>query len=794
MAEETRSAPRKTAGDPGSVVELPGTPNDARMPDDLPLERTSFVGRERELAEARRLLSERRLLTLCGPGGAGKTRLALAVARDAAGGFERGAWWIELAPLSDPELVPRAAASALGVSEAPDLSPTEALVKHLEFREMLLVLDNCEHLIEACAELADALLGACPDLKLLATSREPLRVQGETNFVVPSLSLPDPGRALSTGELAGYEAVGLFVERAGEADSGFKLTEGNAAAVARLCDKLDGIPLAIELAAARVRVLTVEQILEKLDDPLGLLTKGSRTAAARHRTLRATLGWSYDLLSDGEQALLGRLSVFVGGFTLEAAEEVCGGGGIEEYEVLDLLGRLVDKSLVVAEAEGEGVFRYGMLEPVRQYALERLEEGGEEETRLRHAEHYLALAERAEPELLGADQGEWFGRLRTEIGNLRAALSWSLEPGDEGGERARLGLRLVAALGRFWDVQGLEEGKGWLEVALERDAGRYPAVRAKALSGLGWILLFQQDYARAIAVLEEAVALHKELGDESGAALALGNLGYAVLHGGFRERVPAFVEEGEALMRGDLDGHPRAFLRLILASAPIEEGDLDSAVSQLEESLALCRELGDMRVAAISLHTLGMIELIWGNLDRGAATLEEGARITRELKDRPGIAYHVWALGEVNALRGRPVRAARLWGAAEALREQMGTYLSQFDLAQSRYEQGLADVRAALSEASFDAAWAEGRAMTSEQAIEYALEEPPPDSETAHALTRRELEVLRLVAGGMSNQEIAASLVLSEHTVHRHVSNVLGKLGVSSRTAAVARAAKLDLL
>ena len=249
----------------------------------------------------------------------------------------------------------------------------------------------------------------------------------------------------------------------------------------------------------------------------------------------------------------------------------------------------------------------------------------------------------------------WFGRLRTEIGNLRGALSWSLEPDEDSRERAdELRLRLVAALGRFWDVQGLEEGKGWLEVALERDAGRYPAVRAKALSGLGWILRFRQDYARAIAVLEEAVVLHKELGDESGVAFALANLGYAVLHGGFRERVPAFVEEGEALMKGDLDGHPRAFLRLILASAPIVEGDLDSAVSQLEESLALCRELGDMRVASISLHTLGMIELIRGNLDRGAATLEEGARITRELKDRPGIAYHAWALGEVNALRGGP--------------------------------------------------------------------------------------------------------------------------------------------
>ena len=447
----------------------------------------------------------------------------------------------------------------------------------------------------------------------------------------------------------------------------------------------------------------------------------------RQRTLGATLDWSYELLGEPEQKMFRRFSVFVGGWTLEAAEAVGMGEGKGQEDVLDLLSSLVDKSLVVAEEREEeaSFLRYRMLEPIRQYGREKLLESDEApEVRRRHAEHYLDFAQRAEPELLGADQGEWFGRLRTEIGNLRGALSWSLEPDEDSRERAdELRLRLVAALGRFWDVQGLEEGKGWLEVALERDAGRYPAVRAKALSGLGWILLFRQDYARAIAVLEEAVVLHKELGDESGVAFALANLGYAVLHGGFRERVPALVEEGEALMKGDLDGHPRAFLRLILASAPIEEGDLDSAVPQLEESLALCRELGDMRVAAISLHTLGMIELIRGNLDRGAATLEESARITRELKDRPGIAYHAWALGEVNALRGRPVQAARLWGAAEALREQMGVYLSQFDLAQSRYEQGLADVRSALSEASFEAAWAEGRTMSAEQAIEYALGE-----------------------------------------------------------------------
>jgi predicted ATPase/DNA-binding CsgD family transcriptional regulator len=775
-----------------------------RVPDrplgNLPLERTSFVGRERELVEARRLLSERRLLTLCGPGGAGKTRLALAVARRLVERFEDGVWWIELAPVSDPELVPRATASALGVPEAPDLSPTEALVGHLEFREVLLVLDNCEHLIEACAELADALLGSCPNLKLLATSREPLRVAGETNFVVPPLSLPDPGRSPSAAELAGYEAVGLFVERAGEADSGFKLTEGNAAAVARLCDKLDGIPLAVELAAARTRVLSVEQILEKLEDPLGLLTSGSRTTAARHRTLRATLGWSYDLLDEGERALFRRLSVFVGGFELGAAEEVGAGEGVEDGRVLDLLSGLVNKSLVVSEAEGVGARRYGMLEPVRQFGREKLEGSGEApEVRRRHAEYYLALAERAEPELLGPDQGLWFQRLRTEFANLREARAWSLEPHQEA-ERALLGLRLVAALWRFWNVEGFEEGKQWLRAALEKDPGGLPAVRARALGGLGFILLFQQDYERAITALEEAVAIYKELGDRSGAALALANLGWAVVHGDHREGEGPFVEEAEALLAGELDGHVRAFLGIGVAQAALGRGDLDSAAARLEESLALCRELGDRRSAAMALFVLGMTELRRGNLDRGTALLEEGARVALELGDRLGAPYFAEGLAKSNALRGSPVRAARLWGGAEALREQIGVSLSKFDLANSDYERDVAAVRSALGEATFEVAWAEGRAMPFERAVEYALEEPPASHDGADApagsavLTPRELEILGLVAQGMSNREVATNLVLSTHTVHRHVSNALEKLGVSSRAAAVAQAARLGLL
>jgi non-specific serine/threonine protein kinase len=643
--------------------------------------------------------------------------------------FESGVWWVGLAPLSAPDLVVRATAAALGVREAPDRSLTEALVGHLKGRRALLVLDNCEHLVEACADLADTLLRACPDLEILATSREPLRVAGEINFMVPSLSVPDPGLSPPTGGLQGYEAVQLFVERARSRLPAFVMTPQNTPAVVDICRKLDGIPLAIELAAARSRVLSVEQISEKLEDPLGLLTTGVRSAAPRQRTLRATLQWSYGLLSEGERELLGRLSVFAGGWDLEAAEVVGAAepgeaGRVSIPPVLDLLSNLVDKSLVVAEAEPEGALRYRMLEPIRQFAREMLQESQEApEVRRRHAEHYLALAETAEPELLGADQGRWLQRLRTELGNLRAALSWSLESGQEE-ERARLRLRLAAALWRFWGAEGFEEGKRWLRTALQRDPGGFPAVRAKALRGLGYILFFQQDYARAIAALEEAIALYKELGDNSGTAYALANLGYAVVHGAYSERVATFVKEGEALMQeGDLEVHPRAFLRIILAHAAMEDDDLDWAVSQLEEGLALCRELGDLRNTSMCLFLLGMIELKRGDLDRGAPLLEEGALIARELKGRLGGAYYGLGLGKVSALRGRPVRAARLWGAAEALREQMGMSLSQFDLAHSGYERDLAAVISALDESSFDAAWAEGRAMSPEQVFEYALDE-----------------------------------------------------------------------
>jgi predicted ATPase/DNA-binding SARP family transcriptional activator/DNA-binding CsgD family transcriptional regulator len=755
----------------------------------LPNARTSFVGREREIVAVKRSLAMTGLLTLTGTGGSGKTRLALEVARDLAGAYIDGVWLVELAPLSEPALVPNAVAAALDVRELPGQPLTDTLSNHLRAKQTLLVLDNCEHLIETTALLVDALLNTCTGLRVLATSREALGVAGETIWPLSPLSVPEaPERLPSAEELARYEAVGLFVERARSRLPGFELTGENARAIVEVCRRVEGIPLAIELAAARMGALAVEDVAQRLEDSLKLLTSGGRTAEPRHHTLRATLDWSHELLGKPEQHLFGRLSVFAGGWTLEAAEEVCSGSGIEQDGVLDLLSGLVDKSLVVIEAEAEGGLRYRMLEPVRQYAREKLRASREAlEVWWRHAEYYLALAEAAEPELLGADERRWLGRLRTEIGNLRAALSWSLEPEEDSRERAEeLRLRMAAALWRFWDVEGFQEGKEWLQRVLDKDPGGFPAVRAKALGGLGWILLFQQDYGPAIEVLEEAVALYKELGDLSGTGFALGILGYAVLHGRYSERVPAFVQEGEALMMEGLDGHTRAFLRMILATAALDLGDFDSAASQLKESLALCRELGSLRDTSMALFVLGMLEVERGNLDRGAPVLEEGAQISRELNDRLGSAYYSLGLGKVAFLRGNPVRAARLWGAAEALREQMGMSLSTFDLDHSGYEQDLARARSSVDERTWAASWAEGRALAPDHAIEYALsaDEPAPRAAKESdrpALTRREEEVALLVARGLTNSRIAEELSISARTVDTHVGRILKKLGLHSR-------------
>jgi non-specific serine/threonine protein kinase len=717
--------------------------------------------------------------------------------------YEDGAFFVELAPLSDPDLLAQAVASALGVREAPGLPLTQTLSNHLASRSVLLVLDNCEHLVGASASLAAELLGRCPGLWVLATSREALGVEGETLFVVPPLSLPDPRRLPDAEDLAGYEAARLFVERAGAVRPGFALTEGNAVAVARICHRLDGMPLAIELAAARVRVLSPGQISTRLEESSGLLSGGGRTTLARHATLRATMDWSHGLLCEGEKVLFRKLAVFAGGFALGSTEAVCYEENIEEAEVLDLLTSLVDKSLVVVE-ERDDEARYGMLETVRQYASEKLEESGEADlARERHARYYLALAEEAEPEL--REQEGWLGRLEKEHANFRAALSWALD-GREGDDEARadLGLRLAAALaqGRFWNAYGPNEGDRWLRKGLARSGPSPTPVRAKALSEAGWLAIWQGDYQRAVALLEEGKASFEELGDKPGVAASLFHLGVMTIHAGDHERARMLRPEAEALRRELSDRQAIGLLLYSLGMDAVDEADHDRAVALIEECLALNRELGDLRGTAMCLTGLGVVALERHDPDRAAALYEEDLGVLRRLKDKTGTSYGLRGMACVAALRGEASRAARLWGADEALREQIGLPLSPFDRAHPDYEGLVNAARPRLGEAAWEEALAEGRAMGPEAAVEYALQ-PEPDRaqgpapsgpSLAAGLSAREIEVLRLVARGMSNQQIAASLTISEHTVHRHVSNLLGKLGVSSRTAAVAQAAQLGLL
>jgi predicted ATPase/DNA-binding SARP family transcriptional activator len=530
------------------LVSPEGIPSDSTLyppRHNLPAALSSFVGREREVVEVKRALAMTRLLTLTGAGGSGKTRLALEVARHLVGAYPDGVWFVELAPLSQPQLVPQVVAEALGVREQPDRPLVDTLVGHLREKELLLMLDNCEHLIEACVRLADTLLLACQRLRILATSREALGIAGEMRWRVPSLSLPDLRPPTAVAELSGYESVRLFLERARLRDLAFALTPQNAEAVIEICRRLEGIPLAIELAAARVGVLSAERIAEKLGDSLALLSVEDRGVPARHQTLKGTLEWSFELLTEPEQTLFRWLSVFAGGWTLEAAETVGTGGGIENDDVLDLLSRLVEKSLVVAEATGNGQMRYRMLEPVRQYGRQKLEESEEADAvKGRHAALFLALAEEAEPELTGPRQQEWLERLEAEHGNLRAALSWALE-----GKEPELALRLSGALGDFWYLRGrlTEEGRGWLEAALKQGSKLTTVVRLKPLVRAGSIAMEQRDFEQAVAHSEEGLALSREFGHKVGAAAALSTLGYVSLLRNENDRALALFEEAIGL-------------------------------------------------------------------------------------------------------------------------------------------------------------------------------------------------------------------------------------------------------
>ena len=675
-----------------------------------------------------------RLLTLTGVGGSGKTRLAIKVASDLAGAYPHGAWLVELAALSEGELVPQAVAKAVGVREQPGRPLTETLKDALRARKMLLVVDNCEHLIEAVVRLVDALLDSCPGLRVLATSRETLSAAGEVAWVVPSLTVPDSRRPSTPQKLEAYESVRLFVERARQRDPSFVLTPRNGPAVAQVCRRLEGIPLAIELAAARIGVLSVERIAERLDDSLILLTAGGRTALPRHRTLRATLEWSHELLGEPERKLFRRLSVFAGGLTLEAAEAVGAGDGIEQHDVLDLLSKLVDKSLVVAEASPgeEGALRYRMLEPIRQYGQrtpggERGGAAGQGAPRRilpgacgrgRCARGRARIERSAAGGVAQAD-GE---RTRQPQGGSQLVARYGRRA--DGGRAAQLGLRLAVALWWFWHTHDyLTEGRRYLERAGSgMSQPTMTRLRARALDGAAWLALYQADYGASKALMEEALALYRELGDKEGIAAGLTDLGLvAVL--GQQDDIPlrAVLEELGELKPELKNRNTLAYLLMLEGLIAMSRDDLEHSVTLHEQSLELFREIHNTQGIITCLGHLGLLALIRGDYESAPTLLRESLRLAWELDYKQSIQHCLYTLACVTACREQPVRAARLWGAVEGMEEAYGAHLTPMILSLTDYEDHLSRGRSQLGEEGFAVAWAGGKAMSLEQAIEYAL-------------------------------------------------------------------------
>ncbi|HEX5504168.1 MAG TPA: BTAD domain-containing putative transcriptional regulator [Thermomicrobiales bacterium] len=795
------------AGDSSFVVRRPPLGN-LRAP------LTSLIGRAAETAAVTRLLTApppggARLVTLTGTGGCGKTRLALAVAGGLATRFLGGVWLVELAGLRDPAAVPLAVATALGIPEEPGRARAAGLAAALRDRAALLVLDNCEHLVAACAELAVALLGACPALRLLATSREALRVPGERAWRVPSL--PVPAAAAAPAALAASAAARLFADRVRWHHPDFAVDEANAVAVAAICRRLDGLPLALELAAARAAVLTPEQLAARLDDALGVLAGGSRTAPPRQRTLRATLDWSHALLDERERALLRRLAVFAGGWTLAAAEAVCAEVRNEKVEVrntlpagdfsfltshfsfpdvLGLLAQLVDKSLVQVDVGGaEG--RYRLLEPVRQYAAERLAAGGEAEAvAARHAAHYLALAEAAAPALTGPGQAAWLARLDRDHDNLRAALRWALDRGD-----AATALRLGGALWRYWGVRWHSaEGLAWLEAALALPAAARSPLRAPAALGAGVLAMRLVDCDHARALLEEALALARAAGDRRGCAWALiyqdPVLGWVGDYAGGRAR----AEEALALFRAVGDKLGLAQTLNTLAEHARFGGDDARAAAYYAEALALERELGDRQRIAVVLHNLGYMALHRGDPPGAARSFTAAYRINEEVGYKIGPLSLLEGLAAVAGAAGAPARAARLYGAWAALCAPPGTEFKLHPPDQVEYERYAGAARAAVGETAWAAAWAAGGALPLDRAVaealafadEIAAGAAPP---AVARLSPREREIAALVARGLTNRQVAAALDLAPRTVDTHVANLLHKLGLTSRDQVAARLA-----
>ncbi|WP_086668077.1 ATP-binding protein [Lentzea kentuckyensis] len=732
----------------------------------LPLELSSFVGRRHEVGEVKRLLSTSRLVTLTGPGGVGKTRLAIEVSRAVHRAFPDGVVLVELDELRDAELVANSVALAVGMREA-GLTSVEMLVSYLSSRRLLLVLDNSEHLVDAVAELSSALLQHCPELRILATSREWLGIAGEAVMPVPPL--------------AGSEAVTLFAERAASVRLGFTVNSANGDVVAEICQRLDGLPLAIELAAARVRALSEKDILGRLLDQPPALSAGQRLLPARQQTLRSCIEWSHGLCTERERLLWARLSVFAGGFELDAVEDVCSGAGLAVEDVLTTVSSLLDKSILVAEQHGD-VMRYRMLETIREFGVERLEHTGEHAELLRrHRDFHLGLIERANDDWVSPRQAIWFSRLDREHANVQTAVDYCLkEPGE-----LDAAFRMLAGLFHFywWGRGWAREGRLWLARALDRPSPP-SAARARALLTDGSLSAADGQFDVSRRRLADARADDEILTDPAIAAFACWVEGSVDLYSGALPAAIAVFEQGLAVLPPGVEVPRRLDLMLSYSSAVGLLGDVANATACHEEWLRLTEPAGECFHRAYALWAMGLFAMAQGDHDRAAGLYRESIRLRRDIRDLTGIGWSTESLSWVESALGHAEAAVTLLGAADRIWEIMGRPLSTYQHLYPYHEQAERVERERLGDKGFEETFGRGRAMSVDELIAFSLNEQPvaaPPAEAPALLTRREREIAGLIAEGLTSREIADRLVISVRTVETHTEHILAKLGVRSR-------------
>ncbi|WP_248961964.1 ATP-binding protein [Sphaerisporangium perillae] len=760
----------------------------------LPADVTSFVGRRQEMAEVKTLLCKSRLVTLTGFGGVGKTRLASRVATEVQRAFADGVWFVELASLDEPALLAPTLIEAFELEENPSRPPMEPITDYLSDKKALLVLDNCEHLLHDCALMVEELLASAHDLRIIATSRQPLRIHGERTQVVLPLPVPDSRAAgLSADALAQVDAVRLFIERADAVLPGFTVTEANRDAVEQICRWLDGIPLAIELAAVRLRALSVQQLLDRLKDRFRMLTAGSRAVAPRQQTLRALVDWSYELCTEQERLMWARASVFCGGLDLEAAEAVCSGDGIAREDVVELISGLVEQSVLAREEHPAGV-RFRLLETVREYGRDRLAESGRQEAlRARHREYFRDLASQARAELLTGAQRQWMERLCLDHANLRAALQSCFEQG-----KAEEGLRTATDLLYHWKTcHRIAEGRRWLDQGLAEVTEPCES-RARALCAASWLAIMMGEIAAGASMLEEAQALGERLGLCGVLAYVALYSGMAAIYHGETDAAIKLFEEALAGHRssGDQIGEVLAQTRLCLAYSHV--GDAGRALAAGEEALRICDGRGEGWHRAYATMALGVERWRQGDTGRAIEMEKESLRFNKSLDDRLGMGINLEVLAWISAGQGHHERAARLLGALRALWRRVGAPLSQFGHLMTYHDECEALVHQALGEPAYRSALEQGARLSLEEALAYAMEESAPAvpspgaAATPSPLTRRETEIARLVAEGLSNKAIATSLVIAQRTAEGHIEHILSKLGFHSRAQIAVWVAEQD--